>query len=158
MSKTPEATRHHNLRKLSTLLPLRAIQNLTFSNETPCSKMLIQNHFSVFICESINFLLQMRFVWVPTDNFFTLTSWWLGRKMLQITMVTLMCSRTDSRVIFGVFFVLKLQNLRMVQRNLVLNCHLSTYLASKGLIHTRDCSQFRSKNTQFQKKRKRKKS
>ena len=36
MSKPPKATRHNNSRKLSTLLSLRAILNLTFSNETPC--------------------------------------------------------------------------------------------------------------------------
>ena len=36
MPNPPEATRHHNSRKLSTLQPLRAIQNHSFSNETPC--------------------------------------------------------------------------------------------------------------------------
>ena len=36
MSKPPEASRHHNSRKLLILLPLRAIQNHSFQYETPC--------------------------------------------------------------------------------------------------------------------------
>ena len=44
MSKPPKATRHHNSRKLSSLLPLRAIQNLTFSNETPCITTIPVSH------------------------------------------------------------------------------------------------------------------
>ena len=44
MSKPTEATRHHhNSRKLSTLLPLRAIQNHSFQNETPCIKLYRTN-------------------------------------------------------------------------------------------------------------------
>ena len=36
MPTTLEATSHHSSRKLSTLLPLRAIQNHSFHYETPC--------------------------------------------------------------------------------------------------------------------------
>ena len=37
MPTTPEATSHHSLRKLSILLPHRAIQNHSFHYETPCT-------------------------------------------------------------------------------------------------------------------------
>ena len=37
MPNPPEAARHHNSRKLPTLLPFRAIQNNSFQNETPCT-------------------------------------------------------------------------------------------------------------------------
>ena len=37
MSTTPEATSYHSSRKFSIFLPLRAIQNLSFHYETPCS-------------------------------------------------------------------------------------------------------------------------
>ena len=36
MSTTPEATSYHSSRKFSILLPLRAIENLSFHYETPC--------------------------------------------------------------------------------------------------------------------------
>ena len=36
----PEATRHHDLRKMFILLPLRAIQNHSFHYETPCKLYL----------------------------------------------------------------------------------------------------------------------
>ena len=36
MPNPPEATRHHDSRKLLILLPLRAIQNNSFHYETPC--------------------------------------------------------------------------------------------------------------------------
>ena len=37
MSTTPETTSYHSSRKFSILLPLRAIQNLSFHYETPCT-------------------------------------------------------------------------------------------------------------------------
>ena len=37
MSTTPAATSYHNSRKFSILLPFRAIQNLSFHYETPCT-------------------------------------------------------------------------------------------------------------------------
>ena len=37
-----EATRHHNSKKLSIPLPLRAIQNNSFQNETPCIYYYVQ--------------------------------------------------------------------------------------------------------------------
>ena len=40
MPTTPEATNHHSSRKLSILLPLRAIQNHSFHYETPCKLYL----------------------------------------------------------------------------------------------------------------------
>ena len=45
MSTTPEATSHHSSRKFSILLPLRAIQNLSFHYETPCTVVLNQNGY-----------------------------------------------------------------------------------------------------------------
>ena len=41
MSTTPEATSHHSSRKFSILLPLRAIQNLSFHYETPCNNSFL---------------------------------------------------------------------------------------------------------------------
>ena len=66
-------------------------------------------------------------------------------------------SWVDSRIIldFFLFWNCKLQNGPKKFRIKLLSIYLSTYLALKGYyIHTRDCSRFWSKNTQFQKKRK----
>ena len=41
MSTTLEAASHHSSRKFSILLPLRAIQNLSFHYETPCKSLSI---------------------------------------------------------------------------------------------------------------------
>ena len=49
MSKPPEATRHPNSRKLSILLPLRAIQNPTLQYETPCRLVKKANRVGSFI-------------------------------------------------------------------------------------------------------------
>ena len=48
MLKPPEATRHHNSRKLLILPPHRAIQTLTFQYETTCSSCTIQGQSWVF--------------------------------------------------------------------------------------------------------------
>ena len=48
MSKPPEANRHHISRKLSILLPLRAVQTHSFQYETPCIQVG-SNHLSYIL-------------------------------------------------------------------------------------------------------------
>ena len=60
MSTTLEATSYHSLKKISILLPLRAIQNHSFHYETPCSsivqKLMALNKIQQITC---NFIMRL---------------------------------------------------------------------------------------------------
>ena len=62
MSTTPEATSHHSSRKLSILLPLRAIQNLSFHYETPCTYLSdFKNKLEIFFSNFVAFSRYLNF-------------------------------------------------------------------------------------------------
>ena len=63
MTTTPEATSYHSSRKFSIVLALRAIQNLSFHYETPCSSLscpnvrLVQNYYQKVANKSMSCLV-----------------------------------------------------------------------------------------------------